>query len=62
MSVHKIKIHFKNYQYEISVGGNKELKLMKLLNEELSEFEIETIVNDWGKQVVEEIKHNINKK
>lgn len=57
-----INIQLQSYQYEIRIVGNKELRLLKLYSEKLSEFEIETIVNDWGKQVVEEIKHNINKK
>ncbi|MBP6235686.1 MAG: Fic family protein [Saprospiraceae bacterium] len=57
-----INIQFQNYQYEISIDANKELKLTKFFNEKLSHQEIESFVNEWGKLVVEEIKHNISKK
>ena len=54
-----IQIKINTYQYEITFAGNKELKLNKLYSEKLSDQEIETIVNEWGKQVVDEIKKNI---
>ncbi len=56
-----INIQLQSYQYEIRIVGNKELRLLKLYSEKLSEFEIETIVNEWGKLVVEEIKKKLNK-
>lgn len=56
-----INIQLQSYQYEIRIVGNKELRLLKLYSEKLSEFEMQTIVNEWGKLVVEEIKKKLNK-
>ncbi|MBL0099394.1 MAG: Fic family protein [Saprospiraceae bacterium] len=56
-----INIQFQNYQYEIRIDANKDFKLTKLFNEKLSHQEIESLVNEWGKLVVEEIKKKLIK-
>lgn len=57
-----IKIKLNSYQYVITIAGNKDLMINKTYNEKLTDQEIEIIVNEWGKQVVDQIKKNLNNK
>ncbi|MBK8671348.1 MAG: hypothetical protein IPN89_18660 [Saprospiraceae bacterium] len=56
-----IKIKLNTFQYVITIAGNKDLKISKTYIEKLTDQEIETIVNEWGKQVVDEIKKKLIK-
>jgi Fic family protein len=54
-----VKIKLNTYQYMITIAGNKDLMISKIYIEKLTDLEIENIVNEWGKLVVEEIKKNL---
>lgn len=56
----QILIRLRSYNYFVRFE-NKPDFLEKLFTQPLSEFEMQTIVNEWGKLVVEEIKKKLNK-
>lgn len=56
-----ILIRLRSYNYFVRFE-NKPDFIEKLFTQPLSEFEIQTIVNEWGKQVVDQIKKNLNNK
>ncbi len=55
-----IQIKLNTFQYVITIDGNKDLIINKLYNEKLTDQETETIVNECGKQVVDQIKKNLS--
>jgi len=55
-----ILIRLRSYNYFVRFE-NKPDFIEKLFTQPLSEFEIQTIVNEWGKEVVNQIKENLNK-
>ncbi len=55
-----ILIVLESYQYKINLSGNQEFNIEKLYNDTLLDTEIEDIVNEWGKDVLLQIKQNIH--